>query len=329
MDELLFAPLEGITGGVFRRIYHRHFKGVSEFYTPFITPKAKRGLDKRDISEILPGNNEGMKLIPQILTNDAEAFNLAALKLFDFGYMEVNLNLGCPSGTVVNKLKGSGALKDLNRLDALLAGIFSFSEKKGMRISVKSRIGYESPEEFSDILSIYLKYPLSQLILHPRTRAEFYKGEIHYDSFSEASHRYAKDACKLTFNGDIRSTKDFLSVKSRFPEISSFMIGRGFLASPFLAEDLRALTTEGGDRRERLKTFLDELFFAYTEDAKNEGVAVLKLKEIWSHLGASFVDKGGFLKEVRKAKNAAEYKAYVNVLFSNCDFIYESLEKSL
>lgn len=322
-NRILFAPLESITGEVFRRIFHKHFKGVSEYYTPFITPKMKRGLDKKDIKEVAKENNEGIKVIPQILSNDASAFNLTAEKLLDYGYDEINLNLGCPSGTVVHKGRGAGVFKDLENLDFLLDGIFDFSEKKGFKVSIKSRIGFYAKDEFPEILAIFLKYPFYKWILHPRTGKEFYSGEVHKDSFLYALSQLSDRKNRLSFNGDLNTFEDYQKACKEFPEITDFMIGRGFLRNPFLIEDIieQDLEDKIPSRKQRLKSFLDELFSAYQLDTKDERIAMLKLKEIWVYLGESFKDDDGFLKDIRKAKNASEYKAAVNVLFSNVDFI--------
>ena len=314
-----FAPMEGITGRIFRKTFNKHFKGVSDYYTPFITPKEKRGLDKKDIKELTPENNEGITIIPQILSNSAEAFNLAAEKFMGLGYKEVNLNLGCPSGTVVNKGRGSGALKDLESLEKLLTLIYSKSANTGLKISVKTRIGYEKAEEFENILSLYKKFPVEKLIIHPRSRTEFYKGGVHKESFALAVDEYLKiDAAdRLCFNGELNTAADIKKLNEEFPDISHIMIGRGLLRHPFLIEDILGKNIEG--RKVRLKNYLDELFYTYFTEFNGSPAAVLKMKELWYYIKESFRDCEDYIKDIRKAKNAAEYRAAVNVLFSNCD----------
>lgn len=308
-----FAPMEGITGRIFRTIFDRHFKGIANYYTPFITPKEKRGLDKKDLKELLLQNNEGLKIVPQILTNSGEAFNLAANKLKELGYEEINLNLGCPSGTVVNKGRGSGVLKDLKKLESLLASIYNEAESKKIKVSIKTRIGYETAEEFDNILAVYKKFPLESLIIHPRTRMEFYKGDVHKESFALAQKEYGAD--KLCFNGEINNVEDVQILAGEFPKIKHIMIGRGLLKDPFLAEEI--LVEEKGDRIKRLKAFLDELLNSYLEEFDGKMPAVLKMKELWFYMKESFENSDHFVKDIKKAKGIAEYKAAVNVLFSN------------
>ena len=235
-----FAPMEGITGRIFRSVFDKHFKGVTDYYTPFITPKEKRGIDKKDIKELLPAHNEGIKIVPQILASREEAFNLTASKLMEMGYKEVNLNLGCPSGTVVNKGRGSGALKNLDSLKELLTGIFNEAGHTGLKISIKTRIGYEDTSEFHNIISLYRQFPLDKLIIHPRTRMEFYKGSVHKECFKQAVDEYSKagEAGKLCFNGELKGVDDVLAIEKEFPDIDHIMIARGLLRYPFLLEDL-------------------------------------------------------------------------------------------
>lgn len=314
-----FAPMEGITGRIFRKIFDRHFNGVNDYYTPFITPKEKRGLDKKDLKELLPENNEGLVIIPQILTNSGEAFNLTAKKLIEIGYKEINLNLGCPSGTVVNKGRGSGALKDLVNLEKLLEVIFNQAGQTSLKISIKTRIGYEKVEEFNQILSLYAKFPVEKLIIHPRTRMEFYKGDVHKESFTQAFDEYLKNGVidRLCFNGEINTVADINKLNEEFPDVSHIMIGRGLLRHPFLMEEYHKNTDI--ERKIRLKNYLDELFYVYFEEFNGSPASVLKMKELWYYIKESFENSEDYIKDIRKARNAAEYRAAVNVLFSNCD----------
>ncbi len=313
-----FAPMEGITGRIFRKIFNKHFKGVADYYTPFISPKEKCGIDKKDIRDILPENNEGIKVIPQILTSSGEGFNLAAKKIMEYGYDEINLNLGCPSGTVVNKGRGAGALRDTERLERLLDEICTEAAVTALKISVKTRIGYESSEEFERLLAVYRKFPISRLIIHPRTRNEFYKGKVNRGAFEKAFAFYGREAEKLCFNGDIFSVETFKEVISAYSGLNNVMIGRGFLRYPFLAEEITAGRADVD--KSRFKSYLDELLSAYGEELSGR-VSVLKLKELWGYLKSSFTGAEPYLKGIKKSENQAEYRAAVNVLFSNCDII--------
>ena len=197
--------MEGITGAVFRRLHHACFSGVDRYYTPFLSPTSDRRFTPREQREFYPEYNEGIPLIPQILTKHAGDFLWAAEELSAMGYKEVNLNAGCPSGTVTAKGKGAGLLADLAALDAFLDEIFTHANCK---ISVKTRLGLNDPEEFEPILEIYNRYPLSELIVHPRVRKDFYRHPVRTEYFDLA---YEKSKNPISYNGSIVTKADFES----------------------------------------------------------------------------------------------------------------------
>ena len=175
-----FAPMEGLTDSIFRKIHHKYFPGVDRYYTPFFSPTIHRTLTPREARELPPADSQPFKAVPQLLTKVSEDFLWAAEQCRDLGYAEVNLNIGCPSGTVTAKGKGSGMLRDPDGLDAFLDAIFSGAP---LPISVKTRIGFENPEEFPRILEIFNRYPIQELTIHPRVRKAFYNGPVEMDAF--------------------------------------------------------------------------------------------------------------------------------------------------
>ena len=230
---LYFAPLEGVTDAVFRRIHHECFPGVSKYFIPFISPTQNLAFTSRDWAAIAPENNIGVPAVPQLLAKDAALFLWAAQALCDMGYPEVNLNLGCPSGTVTAKGKGSGLLADVPALERLLDGIF---EKPPIPVSIKTRIGYARVEEWDRLLDVFARYPIHELIIHPRTRAEFYRGTPHADAFAKA---YGTLGMPLCYNGDLFSEADCLELTRHFPNTHALMLGRGLIANPAFSPPIR------------------------------------------------------------------------------------------
>ena len=224
--EFYFAPMEGLTDRIFRRLHSRYFPGIDRYYMPFYSPTMHRTLSAKESRELPPAAEDSLTAIPQILTRNPEDFLWAAAVCRDLGYPEVNLNVGCPSGTVVAKGKGSGMLRDLEELSRFLDQVFSAAP---LPVSIKTRIGLESPSEFPGILSIYNKYPLALLIVHPRVRSQYYKGEVNRDSFAFAA---ASSRNPLCYNGDILCTRQITDFARDFPEVPAIMIGRGLLANP-------------------------------------------------------------------------------------------------
>ena len=217
------APMEGITNATFRRTYHTHFKSMDKYFTPFLCPHTKRDLTTKEKKEILPENNEGMYVVPQILTNQAEGFLETAGKLEQYGYREINLNLGCPSKTVITKGRGSGFLAFPAELREFLDEIFS---KTNLKVSIKTRIGRDDTLLWEELLSIYSEFPLEELIIHPRIQKEFYKGTPHIEAY-EAAYRIKN--CPICYNGDMFYKEEIENFWKRFPNTDAMMLGRGIL----------------------------------------------------------------------------------------------------
>lgn len=310
--EYYFAPMEGITGYVFRNAHHAVFPSMDCYYTPFITPKKGKSFTTRELKDVLPENNENVLVIPQILTNQAEGFLKVASRLKEFGYAEVNLNLGCPSGTVVAKKKGAGFLAYPRELDAFLDQIFAGTD---MKISIKTRIGKEEPEEFAALLEIFNRYPLKKLIIHPRVQTDFYKKTPNLEVFGQALKNSRNPVC---YNGDLFSAKLIGEFAARFPEVESVMLGRGMLVNPGLVDGMRAsegLPPDG----ERIQAFLERLAQDYARELSGERDVLFKMKELWFYLGRLFPEGEKYLKRVRKAERISEYQIAVNALFADCE----------
>ena len=245
--QLYFAPLEGITGYVYRNAHHACFGGVDRYFTPFVVATFTHKVKTREKMDILPQNNTGIPLVPQILSNNADEFLATARYMADFGYPEVNLNLGCPMATVVNKHKGSGFLGVPDELDAFLNKIYNGAEQirtasgRPLRISVKTRLGLNTPAEFDRIFNVYMQYPLSELIIHARTRKEMYAGRPHLELFRRLLD---ETSVPLIYNGNIFTVRDAERADALFAGVSNLccglMLGRGLLSDPALAEKICA-----------------------------------------------------------------------------------------
>lgn len=303
------APLEGITRFSYRNAVNKYFgKGVDKYFTPFFAPHTKRTMNMKEMQDVLPENNLGINLVPQILTNSAEDFLRFERDMREmFGYDEVNINLGCPSGTVVPKKRGAGFLGDVDELDRFLYEVF---EKKAGRVSVKTRLGLRDAEEFYEILEVYNKYPMSELIVHPRVREEFYKGRPHYDMFAYALNNSKNE---LSYSGDINTPEDYnellrlCEAAGNGDRLTSVMLGRGMVGNPAL---IRMLSGQGEEmNREELKGFHDTLLMELKEVLPGERPVLFKMKEIWLYLSKNYEDGERILKRIQKSKNMAEYEA--------------------
>lgn len=304
------APMEGLTTYTFRTVWNTYYGGMDKYFTPFIS---NRRMNSRERNDILPEHNEGMHTVPQILTNRADEFLALAGQLADYGYTCVNLNLGCPSGTVVSRNRGAGFLSVPRELDRFLAEIFS---KCPIRISVKTRIGMEAPEEWRLLLAIYENYPMEELIIHPRLQQEGYAGTPHMEAFAEAASRLT---CPLCYNGDITSPASLMRLRERFPNLETVMLGRGILQNPALLSQIKSPTSCDAELS-TLRAFHDTLLSRYREIMSGDTNTLYKMKDLWTFLGRSFSDADRHLKKIKKADSISDYKIAVGNLFRECKF---------
>ncbi len=300
-----FAPMEGITDRVFRQVHHKYFPGVGAYYMPFLSPTVHRSLTPREERELPYADADGYAAVPQLLTKVAQDFLWMAEQCAQRGYTEVNLNLGCPSGTVTAKGKGSGMLRDLDALDAFLDAIF---QDCTLPISIKTRLGLETPEEFPKILEIYNRYPIKELTVHPRVRKAFYTGPVEMDCF-----RYACENSKnpLCYNGDLKSKEDIEKISREFPKVEAVMLGRGLVGDP-------GMLTEHWDKA-TLRHFCDDLLEGYIDAFGSARNAMFRTKENWSMLINRFQSPEKLWKKLRKTTDLAEYKSIVAEIFTTLE----------
>ena len=304
--EYSFAPMEGITGYLFRQCHHAVFPGVDAYYLPFAAPNANRCFAPKELRDVLPENNAGMHAVPQLLTARAEDCVRAIRELADMGYTEVNLNFGCPSQTVVTKGKGAGMLRDPAVMDRFLDEVFRDTP---IAVSVKCRLGISDPAEFDPLLSVFNRYPLVKLILHPRVQKEKYQGQVHLEEFAQALARSRNPVC---YNGDLRTVEEVRALEARFPAVEAVMIGRGAVADPALPRKLR-----GGSAatREELQSFMQELYREYQAFYGQVGTAAQRMREVWFYLIHLFEDADRLNKKLRRFKSPGEYEVIEAAIF--------------
>ena len=291
-----FAPMEGLTDSVYRSLHHKYFSGVTAYYMPFLSPTVHRSLTPREARELPPADSVPFRAVPQLLTKVTEDFLWAAGQCKALGYDEINLNLGCPSGTVTAKGKGSGMLRDPASLDAFLDTIFSKTE---LPISVKTRLGYTDPEEFPQLLEIFNQYPIKELTVHPRVRSDFYKGQVRMESFE---YCLAHSNAPVCFNGNLTTLGQIEAFRSRYPQVQSVMLGRGLIGDP-------GMLTPGGTTVTALEPFMEELLETYSEVFGSHRNAMFRLKESWHLLCCRFEGSEKLTKKLRKTTDYQEFRA--------------------
>ena len=300
------APLEGITTWLFRRTHAQMFGGADRYFTPFFSPAAEHILTKKELRDLAPEQNAGVPTVPQVMTRRAEDFLWAAERMAELGYGEVNLNLGCPSGTVTAKGKGAGFLLRPDELDAFLDAVFA---RVCLPVSVKTRIGYRDAAELPRLLEIFRRYPICELIVHPRLREEFYREPVHLDAFAQA---LADSPVPVAYNGDLKKPEDVSDILRRFPAVSGVMIGRGAAADPALPRRLRGGPAAG---REELQAFTQTLYDGYRSAYGSAGPAAQRMKELWFYLIERFDGGEKYAKKMRRVKAPEEYERLESGIF--------------
>ncbi len=305
-----FAPMEGITGFIYRNAHRRVFGGVDRYFTPFITPNQSRSLTTRELRDVLPAHNPAPDVVPQVMTADAEHFRWAADKLAQLGYGEVNLNLGCPSRTVVSKGRGAGLLARPDALEALLDGIFAEATPA---VSIKARIGLDSRDALPRLIEIFNRYPIRELILHPRLQVDYYSGAPDLDAFEYA---LSASAAPLAYNGNLFTPADIAAIRARFEGVDALMLARGAVADPALPRRARGGAPAA---RAELSELHDEVLAGYMAQLRDPLTALFRMKELWSYMGALFSGAQPYIKRIRKATRLPAYLDAVRALLDGCE----------
>lgn len=310
------APIQGITDSSFRNIYCSIFGDIDCCMAPFVSAVAEGKVSRKLFRDILPENNIKNKVIPQILGNSAESIVGTANAIKELGYEEINLNLGCPYPMVTKKNRGAGLLRDTDNLDRLLDDIFS---QINIRLSIKTRIGFESTDEIIKLMDVYNRYPMSELIVHPRVASQMYSGRANIDAFIKVVGLCRQ---KLVYNGDICSRSFFYDLQKKLPGIDRWMIGRAAISNPFLPEMIRHNTPIPENANERFFRFHDELYMAYSEKFHGPAHLLDRMKGFWRYFCISIKGGSDISKKINKLKTEKHYIETLDDLKkSKIDFI--------
>lgn len=302
------APIQGFTDFVYRKAFNAVFQSVDACFIPYISIKNDEILKKYE-KEILLQNNPQQHVIPQVLPKNEDEILFLAKVLEDKGYKEINLNLGCPYPMVTNREKGAGLLQFPEKIEKILTGFF---EKSMLRLSVKMRAGLVSEKEIEKVIPVLNRFPLTEITLHPRIAKQLYSGEIVESAFQFASQSLKH---KLVYNGDIFSKEDFEIKSQKFPEINTWMLGRGVLMNPFLPSAIKGVNFSEAEKAEKLKEFHRQILENYLETMDNEGNVLNKMKQFWSYFSNNFRESEKGFRNIKKANSLLKYNTEVLQIF--------------
>ena len=308
-NQLYLAPLQSFTDHHFRNAFQQVLGDVDRFYAPYLKMSNDGVIKEGPKKDVLPKNNPFEIVVPQIMACCTEDFLVMANYLIDLGYQEVNWNLGCPYPMVANRDLGSGILGKPEKIYQILEDVIPQIQ---MKLGLKMRMGYESTEDILTILPKLNDFPLSEIIVHARYGKQLYQGQCDHDRFKEC---IALSNHRLVYNGDINTVEDFRRIKSLFPEINHFMIGRGAISNPFLFEMIQEDSIEfPEDRMEVFSDFLNLLLESYLKETQNEGNVLIKMKHYWEYFSESFENGKRYYRIVKKVNSIPEYQRFIDEL---------------
>ncbi len=304
------APLQGLTDHTFRKVYPKHFDGIDRAYTPYFSINSKNMPSKSKVAKFLDAGRESFEIIPQVLTTDAKAFSAFTELVSEMGITMVNLNMGCPFPVVTKKGKGAGMLPHPEKVDAFLEKIFATPKTA---VSLKVRLGLESEKELFELIPVFNRYPVKEIIIHPRIGSEYYEGNPNRDLFAEAEAQLKPE---VVYNGDIFSVEDYHAYSDRFPDNEKIMLGRGILQNPFLCEQLKGIQSSENPIS-RIKPYLDELIMALANDRTKGEKFPQGIKEFWWYLSKSFNHPGAVFDLIKVENTFEGYHTAVEKVFSS------------
>lgn len=307
---LILAPLQGVTDRVFRTVFSRHFSGLDAAVAPFISARRERRLKPSQLTALLPENNPGLPVVPQIMGNDPDDFIALARVLADLGHATLNWNLGCPFPMVVKKMRGCGLLGHPERIEAFLERVVP---RISSRLSIKTRLGLQSAAELLGLMPIFNRFPLAEVIIHSRLGSQRYSGQPDLAAFAEC---LARCAHPVVYNGDLHTLEAYRQISRRFPTVNRWMLGRGVVANPFLPAMIKTGEDRGVDELQRLRCFHDDLFSGYQGVFAGPGHLLDRMKGFWYYFSQTFENSRRIMKKIHRLKQPEDYRAVVDRFFA-------------
>lgn len=306
---ICLAPLKGVTDAIFRNVFDEYYGGVEWALAPFISTVSATRIKPKYLKDLLPQNNSGMPIVPQIMSKSAVDFMVMAAVLFDMGYAHINWNLGCPYPMVAKKCRGSGLLPYPDRIESFLDRVVPVIPNQ---LSIKMRLGRYRKEEIIELLPMLDRYPLKLLIIHPRTGEQMYEGEPDLETFSQCLQQTRHT---VVYNGDIVTRSDFMRLSRCFPEVSAWMVGRGAVQDPYLALNIKEQVLDDTQRMKRFECFHEALLSAYETRLCGPSHLLGRMKCLWAHFQGAFVDGRRVGKRIRKTRSMDQYRSIIKTFF--------------
>lgn len=303
--QLYLAPLQGLTDWIFRESFSQHIGQFDKTFTPFVRVQSGDFYRPSQCNDLLPEHNKFQRPVPQFLGKSADSFKRFEELCSEHQYTEANINMGCPFPMIIGKRMGAGILAQPTEVSQLLEGIFAVTK---LKISVKCRLGQESPDEFEKLIPIFNEFPLEEIIIHPRIGKQQYKGEVNTDAFVRYSPQLKHPVC---YNGDILTTSVVKRIQQLSPQVDRFMIGRGILQNPFLLAEIRGEELTIVEKTSMLRGFHLSIIEHCKQKYSGDLHMLKRLEELWEYHAEAFESGRKIYKQVKKCKNLSQYEAVV------------------
>jgi len=273
---LYFAPFHGLTTYCFRKVFFSHFSGIDAVLTPFLPVGDALILSEARFKDVLPFRQEPLPTIVQIIGQKKQEMIDTVLYLSDRGHERINWNIGCPMSQITRKKRGCGLMPFPDEIEQIVESI---CQKTQLRFSVKMRLGMYHPDESLEIINRLNKYPLDFITIHARLGTQLYSGNTDKDSFIQCFNLSKNVLC---YNGDIFTAEDYHNFRQQYPSVNTYMLGRGLLKNPFLAEQIQGGNISRQEQLNRFLAFYEDLTTVYFNTFPTGGV-LNKLKELWHY----------------------------------------------
>ena len=273
--------------------------GFDEIFAPYMLADERSIPKPKVLASRFATISKQVNLVPQLLSNNADAFVQIANILNDLGYQKVNWNMGCPMQFVISKGRGAAMLRDLQTLERLLDSTIG---RLKSALSVKIRIGFESPDEFPAIIEVFNKFEINELIVHARTAVQQYTGEPFLQAFIDAA---TASRNPIVYNGDIKSPTDAAAFD--LPNLKGFMIGRGAITNPYIGLQIKGLPTNAAPTFKQFATEITRWYCAHN--------SLNRLKELWKYFAKAFDNPNEVFAKLQTINDSELFCETVESLF--------------
>jgi len=278
------------------------YGGADVYFTEYFRVHPTSNLEKYILKSITE-NPMGRPVIAQMIGNDIPSLVRAARELQQYPIAAVDLNLGCPAPVVYRKCAGGGLLREPQRVNAILGAL---REAVSIKFTVKTRLGFDSPEVFDELLPVFARHSLDLLTVHGRTVAEMYRSEVHYDFITRAVEAMP---CPVLANGNVHSARKAGEIL-RLTGAKGLMIGRGAIRNPWLFHQIRQQQSGGTvfvPRGHDVLNYVRALYDAVCSPDVREMAQVQKMKKYMNYLGVGVEPTGEFLHQMRRVTTKADF----------------------